>query len=451
MNEHVGIKVLVIHPFAVMADIIRFFVESEYNSEAMTCHSVFSAQEAIEQEKYFDIIIAASTVALDDALPFFIKFSEEKKSPTLIFVEHKRAKLPSTFRDLSVKAFIKEDNMLEDLNELFIEILVTDTSKTPEDWTKVSLPPLAHFESLPEDVFIKLITGRMLKLFRQGDNLNEDDIERYSKKGVRNLYIQRQAFLWMLKQIDKIIPTIEQDKLINIESSNLTSEPSDEPFKIDIPLPLEENFVKEVHEKSKKVLDEMRKNKDLAVLLKMLDLDRDPKSYFKNRINLVCTISCALAKDLAWSSDAMFEKFIYVAHMHDLTLIKYPKLTRLQHHWQIDVMPNITEEEKKLFLNHPQDVARLVSLDPRAPTEAEMMIRQHHERANGKGFPEKLQSARIMPTAALIQVAIDFAQYILENPKWTYESYIGKNGALLKGGPFTKILKSLENVCKGKI
>lgn len=445
------VKFLVIHPFGVMADVIRFFIESEYNALITTCHSVIEAQDLLKKEEY-NIIIAATSAAKDKDYPFYVQLTEKEQPPSLIIIEHQKIKPTAAYNDLNIKSYIEEENLLEELNELLTSMLFIDSSKPPEDWTRISIWPLMHFEELPEDVFIKLITGRMLKLFSKGDNLTPQDVERYTNKGVNNLYLQRQAFLWLIKQLDKVLPTLEEGKLIKVESSGVTEEPTPvENYVVDIPLPIEETFVKEVHEKSKQVLNEMRKNKDLAKLLKLLDVDRDPKSYFKNRIQLVCTISCALAKELSWSSDAMFEKFIYVAHMHDLSLISHPRLFRLEHNWQIEVLPNITEDEKKLFLEHPNYVAELVSKDSKAPPEAESMIRQHHERANGKGFPEGLPSARIMPTAALMQLSINLAQYILENPKWDFKTYIEKNGPLFKGGPFTKILKALETVCKGKI
>ena len=448
-NEEV--KFLVIHPFGVMADVIRFFVESEYNATIVTCPSALEAQEHLKNEK-FNIVIASTSAAKEKDYPFYVQLTESETPPYLFIVEHQKIKLVAAYQNLNMKAYIEEENLLEELNEYLSNLLYIDNTRPPEDWTKISIRPLMHFEEIPEDVFIKLITGRMLKLFSKGDNLNRADVDRYENKGVKNLYLQRQAFLWLIKQLDKIIPTLQEGQLIKVESSGVTEEPQPiDNYVVDIPLPIEENFVREVHEKSKDVLKEMRKNKELAKLLKLLDIDRDPKSYFKNRISLVCTISCALAKELSWSSDAMFEKFIYVAHMHDLSLISHPRLFRLEHSWQIEVLPNITEEEKKLFLEHPSNVADLVSRDPKAPPEAESMIRQHHERANGKGFPEGLPSARIMPTAALMQVSINLAQYILDNPKWDYATYVEKNGPLFKGGPFTKIFKALENVCKGKI
>lgn len=444
-------KILIAHPFGVMTDIIRFMIESEFNISCKPYYSLSEVFDVIKDES-FDIIIVATTLLEDTTVLSFSKLKQGDPTLNIVFVEHQQMKTPKTHLSFTQHPLIHEDHLLEELHNLLETILTIDPNKPPEDWTLISIGPLIRFEELPEDVFIRLSETKLVKLFRQGDKIDQQDVEKYTKKGVKGLYIQRLAYLWMVKQIDKIIPSVDEkpEALINVESSGITKEIEVEPFDLGLPVPIDESFVKEVHHKKKKVLDDMRKNKELASLLKMLDLDRNPKSFFRTRINLVCTISCALAKELTWSSDAMFEKFIYAAHMHDLPLIAYPHLTRLLYEWQLDAMPSLTDEERKIFLDHPKEAARLISLDTRAPPEAEMMVRQHHERPNGKGFPDKLQSARIMPTAALIQVAIDFSQHIIENPNWTFESYLEKAAPNFKGGPFTKIFRALEAVCKKK-
>ncbi len=436
----------------VLADIIRFLLESEFNFNVVTCASKKDGKAAMEQTK-FDALLVTTQMSDGLGFSFFKELVDEKKLIPFILIENSNEAAPTVYKNILIKAFIRENKLLEELNETLATMFSIDTKGKPEEWTKVSLLPLTRFEGLPEDIFIQLKTGRMLRLFRQGDNITSDDVERYARKGVSNLYLRRQAFHWLLKQIDNVLPSIKSKPaaLIKVESSQDNIVYDEECPKFDSPLAMQEEFIKELHETSKQILTQMKKNKDLAKMLKMLDVDRNPNSFFRNRIDLVCNISCALAKELSWSSEAMFEKFIYVAHVHDLNLVAHPHLARMQTIAQLESTPGISTEENNLFVNHPKIIADLIERDARAPAEAAAIVRQHHERASGKGFPEGLQSARIMPTAALLQVSIDFAQYILENPKWNFDHYAARGGLQFKGGPFTKIFKALETLCKGKI
>lgn len=452
MAESNPISILVVHPLEVMNDLIRFLLESEFNFEVVTVTQLSEAKVKLS-ERSFSLLIVASKNTDGAGYSFFKELVDAQNLTPFVLIDNSNEPAPVVYKNVMIKSFIRENKLLEELNTTISEMFAIDTKNKPEEWTKVSLNPLVRFEGLPEDIFIQLKTGRMLKLFRQGDNVNAEDVERYQRKGVMNLYLRREAFHWLLKQIDLVIPLIKNspNALIKVESSTDHVVYDDECPKFDSPIALEEAFLKELHDTSKQVLTQMKKNKELAKMLKMLDVDRNPNSFIKNRIDLVCNISCALCRELSWSSDAMFEKMIYVAHLHDLSLFSHPNIARLQTVAQLESTPGVTAEENNLFLNHPKLAADLVAKDSRAPAEAESIVRQHHERASGKGFPEGLQSARIMPTAALMQISIDFAQFILENPKWNFDNYAARAGMQFRGGPFTKIFKALETLCKGKL
>ena len=452
MADAEKIKVLVLHPLEVMNDLVRFLLESEFNFEVLTCQSLVEAKNSLASFVP-QVVVCAAQNTDGNGYSLFKDLVDNQKLIPFILIDNNNEGAPSVYKNVMIKTFLKEDKLLEDLNQTMSEIFSINIQDKPEEWTKVSLEPLTRFEGLPEDIFIQLKTGRILKLFRQGDNVNADDVERYKKKGVSNLYLRRQAFHWLLRQIDLVLPSVKNNPnaLLKVESSTDHVVYDDECPKFSSPIALQEEFINELHETSKQVLTHIKKNKELAKFLKMLDVDRNPNSFVKNRIDLVCNISCALCRELAWSSDAMFEKMIYVAHLHDLSLFSHPNLARLQTVAQLESTPGITAEENNLFLNHPKLAADLIARDSRAPAEAEAIVRQHHERASGKGFPEGLQSARIMPTAALMQISIDFAQHILENPKWNFDTYSARAGMMFKGGPFTKIFKALEKLCKGKL
>lgn len=452
MNEIHKTSTLIVHPLGVICDIIRFLLESEFNMDVTSCKTKQEANSLLGKNKY-DIIIVATKVPDAIGFDFFKELIDQNKLMPFILVENSHESKLDPYKNAEVKAFIREENLMEGLSEIFSEMLAIDTKNKPEEWTKISLPPLTRFESLPEDVFLELKTGRRIKLFREGDRISIEDVERYTHKGVRNLFLQRKAFLWLLKQIDAVVPAINQNPegLLKVESSKDQTVDDEECPTFTGPFVLQEKMINELHEKSKDVLIQMKKNKELAKLLKSLNVDRAENAFFRNRIDMICNISCAISKELAWSSDAMYEKLIYIAHVHDLPLIAHPHLAKFQTVFQLELMTDISAEDKKLFIQHPKMAADIVARDSRAPAEAALIVAQHHERPSGKGFPEGLQTARIMPLAALVQISIDFAQYVLENPYWSYDKYAAQTGAQFRGGAFTKIAKALETICKGKI
>lgn len=445
------LQILIVHPLEVVSELVRFRIESEYNCHVKVVTNLTSALQVLKETNY-PIVLSALDIGGDSALVLFRSIIDSGKHQFFYLIENKKMIDPFTYNNQGPAQIFSEEHLLESLGRS-LEKILTKAEDSPEAWTRVSLDPLTHFDGVPEDVYIQLRTGRFLKLFTRGDRVNRTDVVRYSRKGVTNLFLKKEAFNWLLSQIDVVMPVVINNpgKAIVVEAAEDNIVFNEECPNIDGPIKVPEDLINEVHQTSKKILLKMKKNKELAKILKLLNIDRQSNAFFTNRINLICNISCALAKELSWTSDAMLEKLIYIAHTHDVALISHPKLAKIQSKLELDIVLDLTEEEKQLILNHTKASAEIVMRDSRAPAEAELIIRQHHELPNGNGFPEGIQSVRILPTTALLEISIHLAQYIIENPQWNIESYLKLALPRFRGGHFSKILKALENVCRGKI
>jgi len=94
-------------------------------------------------------------------------------------------------------------------------------------------------------------------------------------------------------------------------------------------------------------------------------------------------------------------------------------------------------------LKHPLLGSHIIERDLHAPIESAAIVLQHHELPKRVGFPNKLPAQKIMPFAAILEVSIDFSQYILENPKWLLEEYVPIAKMKFTGGIFSKIVRAL--------
>ena len=94
------------------------------------------------------------------------------------------------------------------------------------------------------------------------------------------------------------------------------------------------------------------------------------------------------------------------AWLHDIGLIGVPRA--LIKRWQINP-DGLTEAERALVEQHPalgQELARFVqSLE-----SVGLLIRAHHERFDGEGFPDRLQGEQIPWLGRLLGVAVGYAQ-----------------------------------------
>lgn len=133
-------------------------------------------------------------------------------------------------------------------------------------------------------------------------------------------------------------------------------------------------------------------------LLSMVSQVEEKDPYTKEHSSRVCRISVKIAEHLGLSHDAV--KNVYYASMfHDVGKIDVDS--------QILTKPDkLTQEEFSAIKEHVQ-----MSVNLTKPIEAlgiTEIIRQHHERLDGSGYPNGLKDDEIMIEARIIAVADTF-------------------------------------------
>ncbi|MDB9787116.1 HD domain-containing protein [Bacteriovoracaceae bacterium] len=359
--------------------------------------------------------------------------------------------------DLYRHKLIQKEQFVEDFQGLINEFF-TVNSKENEEHTSISIGPLEQFSGLKEDIFIMLRTGRLLKLYSEGDSIGRDDIDRLEKKGVTHLYLKKSRCQWILKTLSDNFEKIFEDNLqdISLEAPNLAEDfdsvvesegefPVEE-FDSSKPFQIERKHVEMIHEKRKEVVKKLKNIKSLGKLLKNMKIDREEAAFLATRSELVCNICTAVAKEMEWASEAAIEKFVYIAHLHDILLVNHPRLFKIGDTIEIETRDDLSDEDKQIIKDHPTAAADFVKHDSKIPADVDAIISQHHERPAGSGFPRGIGAARVLPFAALTQIAIDFAQFIIENPNWTFARYSKLRKSYFTGGSFTKIFAALSRV-----
>jgi HD-GYP domain-containing protein (c-di-GMP phosphodiesterase class II) len=121
---------------------------------------------------------------------------------------------------------------------------------------------------------------------------------------------------------------------------------------------------------------------------------RDP--YTAGHQRRVANIAVAIAKDLAWPSDKIYGLYM-AATVHDIGKVAIPSeiLTKPTH---------LTGLEMRLVQEHPETGYQILKDIP-FPWPIAEIVRQHHERLDGSGYPSGLKGAEILDEARVIAVA----------------------------------------------
>jgi PAS domain S-box-containing protein/putative nucleotidyltransferase with HDIG domain len=121
---------------------------------------------------------------------------------------------------------------------------------------------------------------------------------------------------------------------------------------------------------------------------------RDP--YTAGHQRRVAELACAIARELGWDEERT-GLLRTAALLHDIGKIMVPA--------EILSRPGrLSEVEMQILRMHPGVGGDIVAPIGFAPEVAEM-VRQHHERPDGSGYPAGLRGERILPEARILAVA----------------------------------------------
>jgi PAS domain S-box-containing protein/putative nucleotidyltransferase with HDIG domain len=143
------------------------------------------------------------------------------------------------------------------------------------------------------------------------------------------------------------------------------------------------------------------------------------RPWNKGHSQRVASYSLKIAKGMGLSNDEK-EKLRLAALLHDIGQILYDKLA--------DKPEKLTNEEFEVIKKHPllgvtilQKVKQLKDIIP--------IIRHHHERIDGKGYPDGLKGEEIPVCARILHVADSFESMTADRP---YRAAQGKEYAYLE-------------------
>lgn len=155
---------------------------------------------------------------------------------------------------------------------------------------------------------------------------------------------------------------------------------------------------------AQKIVGELYEILDIAdnsrALLNLIGSNEPNEEFFLHALN-VCSLSLMVGQDLGLSREDA-EKLALGALFHDIGELKFPAEQLLR-------KGTMAASERKNFLStHPKYGVELAEKLLNFPYEAIDVIRQHHERLNGSGFPTGRKDDQISQFAKIVMVVDEY-------------------------------------------
>lgn len=436
-----------------LKEVIVFNIESQFNFEGVRAEVLdirLVSKEDIafiilgegltttEKDKFYDLFIVNR---LHETIPIYdISYGNEM---FLKFNKH--------------IILLNRENCVSEIFQSLNEKFIVDYKIPPQEFTRISLQSLQFLDKLINYVYIRLLSGRHLKLFQPYDKVTTEDVAKYHSKGVEWMYLKQNTYSWVLKQLQEQQKKIIQDPNAKIE---LKSEPDAD---IDTQILDPGNFInvdglevdfdkgalEEIPERIDLAKNKLKKNLKLKDVVNNLLSNKKLENFIEVRTNLVIFFACSIAQQLDWKSAQIMDKLIYAALVHDLALFKYPKILIYDAIGKIDQEPNcLNEKELEIYKNHVNIILSIIEKDSSAPKDAFDIIAQHHEKSYGGGFPSGMDFKRINFLSTVFNISLDIANALIRNSKLDYEFYLETKKAEYKGDFYRKGLGALQFILK---
>ena len=152
---------------------------------------------------------------------------------------------------------------------------------------------------------------------------------------------------------------------------------------------------------------------------------------------------------MPWRSDTGYFKLALAGLVHDITLENH-ELAQLDSLQELtSKVANFTTSEVNNFRRHPIDCAELVRQLDQMPPDVDQMVLQHHEKADGSGFPHKLTALRISPLSALFIVAHDLVRRMHLDGNFDVKEFLLADRPEYNHGPFKRVLRDTRAFING--
>ncbi len=407
-------KCLIIESQNHRASIVQMTLESQFHFQCELAKNFEDAMKNLLADETVDLLICEDSESITNLFKYLV--SVHSTTP-IILIKNKDTVTIDAFPDLKYVAVVDPTDLAKSLTEavtIGIKKGIISPGIQDLDYCKVNTELLLKVVPLEADVYIRLSDHKFVKMFKKGAEFTEEDAQSYlEKKKIKYLYIHKSQSESFIKKLGAAL-----EKAITGIDKGVTLIPSypDSLHQAIHSLCNQMGFTEPVQQLVKKGVDlGLQSLTEMPTLGKMLtELSKKNKDYISAHSMAVAHVACSLATSMKWPSDITFRKLTYAAFLHDIALPN-DRLAKLGNRpdWRKE-LSSLSEEERKLIINHPTNISTLVIRFKELPPDVDIIIKQHHERPSGKGYPAGLFGDKIAPLSAVFNLAHDLVDYSLD-------------------------------------
>ncbi|MBF0297748.1 MAG: hypothetical protein HQK51_03460 [Oligoflexia bacterium] len=302
----------------------------------------------------------------------------------------------------------------EDFEQSILEVNVAD-------YLPIKIKNFYMYDSIPYDAFLDIGNEKFVKVIAKNKKYTYTLLRQYIQKDVKNLFLYRDETIRFLESAIQMI----NEKIEKILSVSPLTDYNEKNFNYKALIELQIGGVTILHQviRTIGVLDSVKRLTDNIIATSIHLFDRSENVEKVIRVfpykekglaeNAVLTnyICLAIIANYGWDSKTTRNKLGLASLIHDAFLTN-DKIIKV-YSPDDPALNEFTVEEHEEYRTHTERGANLVNYFS-GYSDVDFIISQHHERPNGKGFPNHISALKITSFSAIFILANKFACNFLE-------------------------------------
>jgi response regulator RpfG family c-di-GMP phosphodiesterase len=418
MGENKILNFLVVEDELEICEIICLFLGGQYCAQFSTATSGNEAIEIIKANAgAFHVVISDYNMPNGNgAVLFDFLKNNYPNIPFLLITSDSWGDHPEFHKANNVgylqKPFI-DDTLIEEVDRL----LSSTTFKVDRNhqYVGVSIQTLAKIGEIVQPLYVKLNDDKFVKIMNVTSSFSHEDVARFKLKQINILYVEKQFYREFISKFrQKVISEMifRGSKVVSIEALSLSTSVQE------VILAAVKTFgwsqeTQDMAIKNMQIVKNLvEKNEKLqSVFQRASDTDHD---YIFVHSILNCFMTTALTQAYKFKNEFAQEYLALASFFHDASLENHQVKNEGRFLNAAALKLTINKEDWLWIKDHTEVYANMLALWSPCPKEVINIIKQHHERPDGSGFPKGLISSQIDELAACFIVAEDIVISYLE-------------------------------------
>lgn len=403
-------NILLIDDDADVREIIAFTLESEMDCKIKEVASGNAAIEELKQNSSsYNLIVCDYNMPDGNGGLVYQYLLDTSSDLPYVFCSSDFAKEHPEFSNAkNLLCEITKPKIFEGIVEMYkkYEELAQNNSASvtvspnTNEYCEAGIDLVADCRALPCDIYLK-VGAKMIKTFKQGDDLSHEDIKKYKNKNINSIFVKRSDSRMFVDYISmKVIAILEDEALSEkekvLDAHSVIMETVRE-------LGISDSVVRAASASvdfTLKFLDESQEARELKDII----FGKFKKNYLTSHSVGIAFVCVGILKETAWDSPENRKKLVMSSFMHDMS-IRMPDFTEsilVENSDLHGIREHISETIDLLMnlKNIPEDVFRIIS--------------DHHERPDGSGFPRGVGGAQLSPLASIFIFSHDIIDSVLK-------------------------------------